>query len=154
METAVRSVCFQQSLHICLSIGFVGVLEERKRMSEWVGGRGENKEVRGRVMPGSYTVTMTTDITSQEQHSGCLCGLKWQSWRLALASCGCYPQQPPCFLLFFVFPPQYGKKVPRCSCQIPVGGCWLLRLVQYLIQYVEKWVPPVWLNSNNSTEWR
>lgn len=60
-------------------------------MSEWVardgerdGGRGgeerasegSNREVRGRAMPGSHTVTMTTDITSQEQHLGCLCGLK------------------------------------------------------------------------------
>lgn len=51
------------------------------------GGRKSTREkARGRALPGSDTVAMTTDITSQEQHLGCLCGLKWRSWGPALAS--------------------------------------------------------------------
>lgn len=51
-------------------------------------------------MPGSQTVTMTTDITSQKQHLGCLCGLKWHRWRLALASCGYHNVPILCWLVF------------------------------------------------------
>lgn len=87
-----------QSLHICFSDWFPGMWGEgeNERVGRQRGREGEeqaeggNREVRGCAMPGSHTVTMTTDITSQEQHLGCLCGLKWHSWRLALASCGCH----------------------------------------------------------------
>ena len=84
-----------RSFRFCNHFTFVSAIdflacEGKEKMSEWVGsergkeGGGEgkgareggNREVRGRAMPGSHTVTMTTDITSQEQHLGCLCGLK------------------------------------------------------------------------------
>lgn len=85
-------------------------------------------------MPGSHTVTMTTDITSPEQHLGCLCGLKWHSWRLALASCGCHnaPILSWTALCFTVFPPQHCKKRHGCSCQLPVGTA------EWFVQYVWK----------------
>lgn len=100
VKAAVRSLRFCNHFTFVSAIDFLAC-EGKERMSEWVGsggGReggeeqaeGGNREVRGCAMPGSHTVTMTTDITSQEQHLGCLCGLKWHSWRLALASCGCH----------------------------------------------------------------
>lgn len=96
-KAAARSLRFCNHFTFVSAIDFLAC-EGKERMSEWVGsegGRGGareggNREVRGCAMPGSHTVTMTTDITSQEQHLGCLCGLKWHSWRLALASCGCH----------------------------------------------------------------
>lgn len=112
-KAAARSFRFCNHFTFVSAIDFLAC-EGKERMSEWVGnegGRGGaseggNREVRGCAMPGSHTVTMTTDITSQEQHLGCLCGLKWHSWRLALASCGCHNYQSSPGLLFALFPPQ------------------------------------------------
>lgn len=95
-------------------------------------GEGGNREVRGRAMPGSHTVTMTTDITSQEQHLGCLCGLKWHSWRLALASCGCHNVPIVSWLAFCFISSTVLLKAPCCSCQLPIG------IAQWFVLYVCK----------------